>query len=317
MSLPLSPGIARARGPVAACVTRCLGASQPSRAIPPPSPTALAAPGGCASRGLSASSSSALSSRSLTPRVPPPAARLAARAARFSAAASADGDASDATAAIRAVEERLGVTLCETPTVPSAPPVVVVISGPSGVGKDAVLQRLLDQRPELSMVVTATDRAPRPGETDGVDYHFTTTENFEAMIANDELVEHAVVYGQHKGIPKRSVRDKLESNSDVVLRLDVQGAATVRAMMPDAVLVFLCAESEAALARRLFKRGTESPAQFARRDEPPRRVRLRRRQRRGGTGAGGRQAGRDHGRGEEPEGEEIGRGVRARRGRRE
>ena len=270
MSLPLSPGIARARGPVAACVTRCLGASQPSRAIPPPSPTALAAPGGCASRGLSASSSSALSSRSLTPRVPPPAARLAARAARFSAAASADGDASDATAAIRAVEERLGVTLCETPTVPSAPPVVVVISGPSGVGKDAVLRRLLDQRPELSMVVTATDRAPRPGETDGVDYHFTTTENFEAMIANDELVEHAVVYGQHKGIPKRSVRDKLESNSDVVLRLDVQGAATVRAMMPDAVLVFLCAESEAALARRLFKRGTESPAQFARRVETAR-----------------------------------------------
>jgi guanylate kinase len=79
-----------------------------------------------------------------------------------------------------------------------------------------------------------------------------------------------VVYGQHKGIPKRSVRDKLESNSDVVLRLDVQGAATVRAMMPDAVLVFLCAESEAALARRLFKRGTESPAQFARRVETAR-----------------------------------------------
>ena len=257
MSLALTPGIARARGPVAACVTRCLGASQPSRAIPPPSPTA---PGGHASRGLPASSS-----RSLTPRVPPPAARPAARAARLSSAASADGDASDAPTAIRAVEERLGVTLSESPTVPAAPPVVVVISGPSGVGKDAVLRRLLELRPELSMVVTATDRAPRPGERDGVDYHFVTAARFEAMIASDELVEHAVVYGQHKGIPKSSVRDKLASDDDVVLRLDVQGAATVRAMIPDAVLVFLCAESETALARRLFRRGTESEEQFARR----------------------------------------------------
>jgi len=264
MSLALSPGMARARGPVAACVTRCLGASSPCRAIPVPSTAALAAPGGHAFRGRPASSSAASCSR------PPPASRLAARAARFSAAASADGDAPDATAAIRAVEERLGVTLSESPTVPAPPPVVVVVSGPSGVGKDAVVRRLLEQRPELSMVVTATDRAPRPGETDGVDYHFTTTKRFEAMIANGELIEHAVVYGQHKGIPKSSVRDKLSSNDDVVLRLDVQGAATVRAMMPDAVLVFLCAESEAALARRLFKRGTETDAQFARRVETAR-----------------------------------------------
>lgn len=258
MSLALTPSVARARGPVAACVTRCLGASQPSRAIPPPSPTALAAPGGHASRSVP-------SSRPLTPHVPQPAARLATRAASFSSAASSDGDASDATAAIRAVEERLGVTLSESPTVPAAPPLVVVISGPSGVGKDAVLRRLLELRPELSMVVTATDRAPRPGETDGVDYHFTTAARFEAMIASDELIEHAVVYGQHKGIPKSSVRDKLASDDDVVLRLDVQGAATVRAMIPDAVLVFLCAESETALARRLFRRGTESEEQFARR----------------------------------------------------
>jgi guanylate kinase len=256
--------MARARGPVAACVTRCLGASSPCRAIPVPSTAALAAPGGHAFRGRPASSSAASCSR------PPPASRLAARAARFSAAASADGDAPDATAAIRAVEERLGVTLSESPTVPAPPPVVVVVSGPSGVGKDAVVRRLLEQRPELSMVVTATDRAPRPGETDGVDYHFTTTKRFETMIANGELIEHAVVYGQHKGIPKSSVRDKLSSNDDVVLRLDVQGAATVRAMMPDAVLVFLCAESEAALARRLFKRGTETDAQFARRVETAR-----------------------------------------------
>ena len=270
MSLALSPGMARARGPVAACVTRCLGASSPSRAIPLPSTAALAAPGGHASRGRPASSSAASCSRPPPPCVPPPASRLAARAARFSAAASADGDAPDATAAIRAVEERLGVTLSESPTVPAPPPVVVVVSGPSGVGKDAVVRRLLEQRPELSMVVTATDRAPRPGETDGVDYHFTTTARFEAMIASGELIEHAVVYGQHKGIPKSSVRDKLSSNDDVVLRLDVQGAATVRAMMPDAVLVFLCAESEAALARRLFKRGTETDAQFARRVETAR-----------------------------------------------
>jgi len=98
------------------------------------------------------------------------------------------------------------VTLSEEPTVPPPHPAVVVVSGPSGVGKDAVVRRLRALRPELHFVVTATSRAPRPGEEDGVDYFFVSTEEFEKMIADGELIEHAVVYGQYKGIPKKQVR---------------------------------------------------------------------------------------------------------------
>jgi|EP00982_Pelagococcus_subviridis_P010235 hypothetical protein len=108
--------------------------------------------------------------------------------------------------ALRLVQDRLGVTLSEEPTVPPPHPAVVVVSGPSGVGKDAVVRRLRALRPELHFVVTATSRAPRPGEEDGVDYFFVSTEEFEKMIADGELIEHAVVYGQYKGIPKKQVR---------------------------------------------------------------------------------------------------------------
>mmetsp|Transcript_2076 Transcript_2076/g.6724 ORF Transcript_2076/g.6724 Transcript_2076/m.6724 type:complete len:340 (-) Transcript_2076:58-1077(-) len=167
--------------------------------------------------------------------------------------------------ALRLVQDRLGVTLSEEPTVPPPHPAVVVVSGPSGVGKDAVVRRLRALRPELHFVVTATSRAPRPGEEDGVDYFFVSTEEFEKMIADGELIEHAVVYGQYKGIPKKQVREKLAMNTDVILRLDVQGAATVREMIPGATSVFVCAESEAALARRLARRGTETPDELAER----------------------------------------------------
>ncbi|EEH58196.1 uncharacterized protein MICPUCDRAFT_7683, partial [Micromonas pusilla CCMP1545] len=128
-----------------------------------------------------------------------------------------------------------------------------------------VVRRLRALRPELHFVVTATSRAPRPGEEDGVDYFFVSTEEFEKMIADGELIEHAVVYGQYKGIPKKQVREKLAMNTDVILRLDVQGAATVREMIPGATSVFVCAESEAALARRLARRGTETPDELAER----------------------------------------------------
>jgi guanylate kinase len=144
-------------------------------------------------------------------------------------------------------------------------PLLLVISGPSGAGKDALLRRLKERELPIHFVVTATDRAPRPGEIHGVDYFFITTEAFEAMIEKDELLEHAIVYGQHKGIPKQQVRQALASGKDVIMRLDVQGAATVRRLVPEAVLIFLTVSSEAELELRLHKRKGDSPEQIQKR----------------------------------------------------
>ena len=137
-------------------------------------------------------------------------------------------------------------------------PLLVVISGPSGVGKDAVVRRMRERGLPFHFVVTATDRAPRLGERHGRDYYFYTTEEFEALIANDELLEHARVYGQNKGIPKAHVREALASGQDVVMRVDVQGAATVKTLIPAAITIFLICESEEELTTRLRERRTES-----------------------------------------------------------
>lgn len=141
-------------------------------------------------------------------------------------------------------------------------PKLVVISGPSGVGKDATIKRLQTLGYPFHFVVTATDRPRRPGEVDGVDYFFVTSADFESMIERGELLEYAVVYGKHKGIPKEQVRRALASGRDVVLRIDVQGAGTIRRLVPEAVLIFLIAESEEALIRRLQERKTESREQL-------------------------------------------------------
>jgi len=143
---------------------------------------------------------------------------------------------------------------------PNPSPLLVVISGPSGAGKDATLKRMKEMGYPFHFVVTTTDRSPRPGEVDGVDYCFVSTGEFERMIHNDELLEHATVYGQHKGIARAQVQPALDSGQDVVLRLDVQGAATIRRLVPEAVLIFLTCESEAALTERLKHRRTESEA---------------------------------------------------------
>jgi len=141
--------------------------------------------------------------------------------------------------------------------IPPAAPLVVVISGPSGVGKDAVIRRLQEQRPDLYFVVTATSRPMRPGERDGVDYFFVSKEQFESWIAEGKLLEHAVVYGEYKGIPRQQVVDALARGTDVVLRIDVQGAATMRRLLPGLVSVFIVAENEAELVQRLVARKTE------------------------------------------------------------
>lgn len=144
-------------------------------------------------------------------------------------------------------------------------PLLVVISGPTAAGKDALIRRMQERQIPFHFVVTATDRAPRPDEVHGKDYIFVTTDEFERMTERNELLEHAVVYGQHKGIPKEQVRSALASGKDVVMRIDVQGTGTIHSLVPDAVLVFLTASSEQELESRLRARACDSPQQIRRR----------------------------------------------------
>lgn len=141
-------------------------------------------------------------------------------------------------------------------------PVLVVLSGPSGVGKDSIICGLKKTNYPFHFVVTATTRPRRPAEVDGVDYYFVSVGEFAEMIENEELLEYAVVYGDYKGIPKKHVREALLSGQDVVMRIDVQGAATIRALVPSAVTIFLTAESEDKLVRRLLQRKTEEADQL-------------------------------------------------------
>lgn len=142
---------------------------------------------------------------------------------------------------------------------PNPNPLVIVISGPSGVGKDAVIKRLREVRESIHFVVTATSRAMRPGEIDGKDYFFVSKEEFLKMIEQDELLEYALVYGDYKGIPKQQVREHMAKGNDIVLRVDIQGTATLRNILgKSAVFIFLVAESEAALVKRLIDRKTET-----------------------------------------------------------
>jgi guanylate kinase len=138
-------------------------------------------------------------------------------------------------------------------------PLLIVISGPSGVGKDTVVQRMKALALPFHFVITATTRPIRSDEVDGVDYFFVSPDEFNEMIKQDELLEHAVVYNQYKGIPKQQVREALNSGDDVLMRLDVQGAETIRELCPDALLIFLATRNEQELIDRLKSRRTETP----------------------------------------------------------
>jgi len=144
-------------------------------------------------------------------------------------------------------------------------PLLVLISGPSGVGKDSVVQRMKELGHPFHFVVTATTRPRRPNEMHGVDYFFHSEAEFKAMLENGELLEHAMVYGEHKGVPKAQVRQALASGQDVLMRVDVQGAATVRGLVPGVITVFLTAASEDELVKRLERRRTESASKLRRR----------------------------------------------------
>lgn len=142
---------------------------------------------------------------------------------------------------------------------PPSYPLLIVISGPSGVGKDTIIRRMKERGLPFHFVVTATTRDPRPGEVEGRDYLFYSNDQFARLLEQGEFLESARVYDDYKGVPKRQVRQALASGQDAVLRVDVQGAQTIRRLCPDALLIFLLPDSEQDLARRLRQRRTESP----------------------------------------------------------
>jgi guanylate kinase len=144
-------------------------------------------------------------------------------------------------------------------------PLVIVISGLSGVGKDVVLKRMREEGYIFHRVVTVTTRRPRPGEQDGVDYTFVSEDEYQAMLQRGELLEHAVVYGEQYGVPEREIRQPLDGGQDAVLRIDVQGAATIKEKIPQAILIFLTASSMKELRRRLIGRGKDSREEMERR----------------------------------------------------
>lgn len=138
-------------------------------------------------------------------------------------------------------------------------PILLLISGPSGVGKDTIARKIIDARPDdFYFVVTATTRPIRPGEVEGFDYYFTSNDEFAQMIEDDDLLEYAVVYNDYKGIPKKHIREALASGKDVIMRVDVQGAATIRKLIPNVITVFLTTETEASLVQRLRERKSET-----------------------------------------------------------
>jgi guanylate kinase len=138
---------------------------------------------------------------------------------------------------------------------------VFVITGPSGVGKGTLIRSLRDRMPDLELSVSATTRAPRPGEEDGVDYHFLSDTEFERRVRAGEFVEHATYSGRRYGTLRSELERRLRAGHPVVLEIEVQGARQVRATMPEALQVFIAPPSREALRARLVGRGTDDPEQ--------------------------------------------------------
>jgi guanylate kinase len=142
---------------------------------------------------------------------------------------------------------------------------VFVITGPSGVGKGTLIRGLLERVPELGLSVSATTRAPRPGESDGTDYHFLSPAEFDQRVDAGEFVEHATYSGRRYGTLRSELEGRLARGEPVVLEIEVQGARQVREAMPEAVAVFIAPPSRGALRARLVGRGTDPPEQVERR----------------------------------------------------
>ncbi|NTW72311.1 MAG: guanylate kinase [Eubacteriaceae bacterium] len=142
---------------------------------------------------------------------------------------------------------------------------LIVISGPSGAGKGTVCKELLKQMKNLAVSVSATTREPRNGEIEGVNYYFLNKGNFLDMIGNNEFLEYAKVYDNYYGTPKTPVLDMLDTGVDVILEIDIQGAAQVRANYPDGIYIFVVPPSIKELEKRITERGTESKEQLSKR----------------------------------------------------
>ena len=146
---------------------------------------------------------------------------------------------------------------------PVKKPLLIVLSGPSGVGKDAVLAHLKKYSPNFKFVTTMTTRPRRRNEKDNVDYHFVSQDEFQTSLKNNELLESANVYGNWYGVPKEPIRQALKRGNDIIVKVDVQGAATIKKLAPQAVFIFLMPPSVDELAARLNRRYTESPESLA------------------------------------------------------
>ncbi len=142
---------------------------------------------------------------------------------------------------------------------------VLVITGPSGVGKGTLIEQLLERVPELELSVSATTREPRQGEVDGRDYHFLTPEEFDRRVEAGDFLEHATYSGNRYGTLRQEVERRLAEGRSVVLEIEVQGARQVRAAMPEAVLIFIAPPDPASLRKRLEGRGTDSAEAIERR----------------------------------------------------
>ena len=141
---------------------------------------------------------------------------------------------------------------------------LTVIAGPTAVGKGTVVRYLLDKHPEILLSVSATTRQPRVGEIDGVHYYFVSNERFDQMIADNELLEYAVVHQTNRyGTPRKPVEQALEAGQQMILEIDIQGAQQVKESMPDANLIFIAPPSLEELNKRLLGRGTESAEEIA------------------------------------------------------
>jgi guanylate kinase len=142
-------------------------------------------------------------------------------------------------------------------------PLLIVLSGPSGTGKDALLVRLRETDCPLEYITTLTTRARRAKERDNLDYHFVSSDKFQEMIKNNELLEWANVYSNWYGVPRQPVKTALEMGRDTIVKVDTQGAATIKRLLPQAVFVFLMPPSVVELSERLTQRRTESPFDLA------------------------------------------------------
>ena len=136
---------------------------------------------------------------------------------------------------------------------------LIVISGPSGAGKGTICKALIEKHKELYVSVSATTRQPRAGEVDGVNYHFTTKEDFVERIERNDFLEYAEVYGNYYGTPKSKVEEMLDKGVDVILEIDIQGALKVKENFEEGVFIFILPPSMEELKQRIIKRGSETP----------------------------------------------------------